>query len=169
MNYIQVVLTPDVKDFIAKRYEDLTFYNDNRAFSKIADILVGVIGELGAYQYLRDKGYDVNLPNFEYTKNKTYAADFATEDGSKKFHVKSQSLESARRYGDSWLIQRNDRIVKVQPIIENEFIICCAVDPVNFSVRILLDKPVKDVVYNECKVPAYALTKVAIYLEDNKE
>lgn len=168
-----VELTQDHKEFLAAREADLLYYKDSRGASKKEDLLVGMLAELGAYNYLKSLGYSVTEPSFSYNKHvKTYDADIIgyinkEDDVLLKFHVKGQSLKSSNRHHHSWLFQRNDRLVKVQEIIDDtEYFIGCSVDTENFIVSILIDIPVKYIKYGECNYEPSRLTKVAVYLED---
>lgn len=130
------------------------------------DIMIGAAGELAAFKYLKECGVLVDKPDFKiYDKNaKSFSADIV---GKKyKFHVKSQGIESQKRYGNSWLLQRTDKVV-TDPS-EFEYFIFCNVDLPN--VQILAIVKCADItnngLYAECKVPRYRHSKVALYLDD---
>ena len=80
--------------------KDLYAYRGEHRLSKMKeDIIIGKLGEIAAYKYLRNKGYEINKPDFEiYEKQrKSFGADLITNCG-KKVHVKSQGYESMVRY-----------------------------------------------------------------------
>ena len=72
----------------------------------INDIITGKLGEVAAYKMLKRKGIDVKYPDFEIYegRKKSFDADMTDEQG-RKYHCKSQSNESAKRYGCSWILQ----------------------------------------------------------------
>lgn len=129
------------------------------------DILVGLVGEWGVYEYLKKKGIEVNKPdmNIYTSRNKSFNADFRSETDA--YHVKSQTVASIKKYGHSWLLQRTDRIVK-QPA-ENDHFVFTKVD--GREVEILGLYKCKNIVYGECKVPRYRFSKIAVYLEEQKD
>jgi hypothetical protein len=147
-------------------------YRGEQNESKIKqDIIIGKLGEIAVYQYLKEKEYEANRPDFTiYNRvNKSFAADINC--GSYDIHVKSQGVESARRYGNSWLLQRSDKLIKSPH--KDEFLAFTNVDLDSMSVNILGIIRAKDIIdYNlldECRVPRYRHTKVALYWEHIQE
>ena len=128
------------------------------------DIKIGKMGELGVYTYLKEHGYDPKKPDFKVYKNrnKSFDADILTICG-KKIHVKSQGEQSVKRYGASWLLQKEDKITKFPT--KDDFIVMCKV--YGREVEILGAIEVKDLLeYNlleEPRVPRYRHTKRALY------
>lgn len=129
------------------------------------DALTGAVGEWGAYQFLKQAGLNPKKPDMKiYDKaNKSFDADL-NADGA-KFHVKSQNLASRNRYGDSWLLQRHDKVVKAPE--DNEYFILTSVD--GNEVEILACVKIADIceadLWGECRVPRYRHSKVALYLD----
>ena len=83
-------------------------------------------------------------------------------------HVKSQSLKSEKRYGQSYLFQRSDKLVS-SPKVE-DVMAFTTVDVKNESVEVVgfvNSKIMADLkLYGECEVPRYRHTKVAVYLKE---
>jgi hypothetical protein len=133
-----------------------------------SDLLAGIIGEYGAYEYLKSIGIAVKKPDLAlYTVGKkSFNADLAGE--SVKFHVKSQTSESVRRYGHSWVLQKTDPMLSKPS--STEYLLFTEVS--GNEITILGIANVKEMVDNGlvgvCKVPMFAKTKVALYLEDLK-
>lgn len=132
----------------------------------IEDIIIGTLGEWGAYKYLISKSIKVGSPDMKIYKNKrkSFAADLKSDEYN--FHVKSQSKISLERYGASWLFQRSDYIIKEPGC--NDYIIMTSLD--NSTVEILGIVKASDIVegnlFRECKVYTFRFTKVALYLND---
>lgn len=76
--------------------------NPDRIISQIVD---GKMGELMVERHLIETGFSSSSPDFEiYTaRNKSFDADLFC--GKVNVHVKTQSAESAQRYGASWVFQ----------------------------------------------------------------
>lgn len=71
----------------------------------IQDILTGKLGEIAASRFLRRIGIPVSKPDFAIyeSRNKSWAADLHTD--TYNFHCKSQGADSAKKYGQSWILQ----------------------------------------------------------------
>ena len=159
-----------VKDFVHKRKKDTELYQKRGGFKDI-DLWTGALGEVGAYYYLREKGRDVSFPDFEIYKPKDKSYDADMRDGSKFYHIKAQNLESQKRHGNSWLLQRYDKIVRKK--IQNHYLVLCNVDVDNRKVEILGTPSVSSIhnaeCWSECKYYLFRKTKVALYLDEMKE
>jgi hypothetical protein len=144
---------------------DLYAYRGEPRKEKLVnDILVGALGEWAVEAHLASMGYECTEPDMKIykTRGKSFDADLYVDDI--EIHVKSQGMVSVKRYGNSWLLQRNDKIVSEPK--ENQLFAFTNVDVENRIVDILGYCWAKDMVYGECKVWAYKKTKVAIYLKD---
>lgn len=146
---------------------DCYFYRGEKNKAKMLDdIIIGTLGEWGAYKFLNSIDIKVSKPDMKiYEKRrKSFDADLVSEKF--KFHVKSQSVISRKRYGSSWLLQRTDKVVS-SPEDGEYFILTSVVDK---EVEILACIFVQDIANNdlwgECKVPRYRHSKVALYLDD---
>ena len=151
--------------------KDLYMYRGEHRLEKMRnDIIVGKMGEVAAYRYLKVRGYNVSKPDFTIYErhNKSFDADITTKCG-KSVHVKSQGFESMVRYGASWLLQKSDKITK-NPSCEDYILM---VNLNGLEANILGVVSVHDLVLNELyeepKVSRYAQTKKAIYFDSIKQ
>jgi hypothetical protein len=71
----------------------------------IEDIVTGKLGEIAAYRMLKRHGIYAKEPDFEIydTRGKSFDADITWKGVN--FHCKSQSDDSANKYGTSWILQ----------------------------------------------------------------
>ena len=154
-----------IREFVQKRKEDAKLYMRRGGFRE-EDIWVGAMAEFATYYYLREKGEDCSAPDLTIysAKEKSYDADIRCN--SRFYHVKGQSLRSQKLYGDSWLLQRYDKIA--QKPIKRHYLILCTVDVDNKEVTIKATPSVNSIHYyelfGECKHPAFRRTKRALYL-----
>ena len=149
--------------FADARMEDQgNFYKKVRGAFKREDVLIGAMGEIGAFYYLTAQGIDVSYPDFKIYKKKSFKEDLT--DGTYKFHVKAQSKESARKYGVSYLFQKEDKLVTAPQ--DNSFIICTVVDLETNIVTIQGDFAATDIVWGKPKIDWLARTKVALYVKE---
>lgn len=132
------------------------------------DILVGALAEFAVYEFLKDKVEGLTRPDItiQQAKQKTFRPDLTSPTA--KFHVKAQTTRSAQRYGYSWLFQKEDRLLNFPTL--DEYFVFCSVAEHSFEVKILGIALVRDIVNLELvgvpKIPKYAYTKKAIYLDD---
>ena len=157
-----------------------SYRGESKTEKMIEDIIVGTVGEFAAAKYLRSKGLSCTRPDLKIyeAKRKSFDADlFANEsvdielniNKEFKIHVKSQSVKSSKRYGNSWLLQKSDKIVKSPS--KNDLFLFTNVN--GLEVEILGVVACKDIVsfnlLDECKVPYYRHSKHALYFNDIKE
>ena len=150
--------------------KDLYSYRGEFRLSKIReDIIIGKLGEVAAYKYLKEKGFKVNKPDFTiYDRfNKSFAADLVTNCG-KQIHVKSQSFDSMMRYGSSWLMQKSDSITFAPSF--NDFILMVNISKGEANVLGVVSAVdlLSKGLFEEPKVSRYARTKKAIYFDSIK-
>jgi hypothetical protein len=127
------------------------------------DIIIGKMAELGVQKFLKSSKPDFTI----YERNKkSYSADLRL--GNLRIHVKSQSEDSVRKYGHSWLFQRTDNIVrKATPW---DILVLTCVNERKREVYILKMIRAREITkWGECKVPSYRHSKVALYLEEMKD
>jgi len=156
----------EVSKFVSLRTgEEQGEYNRRGGF-KEEDIWVGAMAEIAAYHYLKSRDMDPTYPDFTLHNKKDKSFDADLKKGRKRFHVKAQSLRSIKLYGNSWLLQRYDKIVK-KPLINN-YLILCSVDIENGMVEILGTVSTYAIhnkgCWGECKVPSFRHSKVALYM-----
>lgn len=72
----------------------------------VQDIITGKLGEFAAYELLSSRFDDTTLPDLEIYRGgrKSHSADITA--GGHNFSVKTQSLESVKKYGMSWLMEK---------------------------------------------------------------
>lgn len=131
-----------------------------------SDIITGAMAEFAVYNYLKSKGIEVTAPDLSIhsEREKSYAADLHSNVGD--FHVKSQTAESANRYGLSWLFQDSDRLLTLPS--ERAYLVFCMVDGDEVEIKAIvhnIDIVESDVV-SRPKIGKYAVTKKAIYHKD---
>jgi hypothetical protein len=133
------------------------------------DIVTGACGEIAVYRYLKNQGIESTKPDFKiYEKRKkSFDADLISEVGN--LHVKSQTLESANKYGASWLFQKWDPLLKDDHL--KDYMVFCIVDDREVTIEHICH--IKDIIDNDAldepKVWRYKHTKHAIYLDHVKE
>ena len=146
--------------------EDQSLYKFRGGFKR-EDIVVGGMAELAVYRFLKAKGVKVKRPNFKIIgkAKKSYEADLT--DGTKHFHVKGQSLNSAAKYGNSWLMQRNDPLVNNVEL--NHYLVPTEVNLRTNEIKIFCLPAFSALhhfqVFMDCKVDWFNKTKTAIYLD----
>jgi hypothetical protein len=86
----------------------------------VQDIITGKLGEFAAYELLSSKFSDTTLPDLEIYRGgrKSHSADLTA--GGHNFSVKTQSFESIKRYGVSWLMEKSSL-----PKFEGHYVILC--------------------------------------------
>jgi len=89
------------------------------------DAYYGKLGEWAAFSLLCERFEKVSPPSHEiFTgRNKSHSADLIADNIS--FSVKTQTLESAKKYGISWLMEKNS-IAKFK---DQYFILCLVLAP----------------------------------------
>lgn len=155
--------------FAEERMGEVSHYK-RRGGVKHEDMIVGAMAEMAVFRFLKKNKIKTNEPDFtihDKTK-KSYKADLRSSQSS--FHVKGQSGRSAKLYGNSWLMQRNDPLVKES--VNNNYIVPCAVDLDSNEVWIYGFVSFSTLHYygcfGECVNPMFRHSKVAIYLDSLK-
>ena len=99
------------KDFAKKRLEkSRAHYMKRKQFNSEKlreDITIGALGEIAAYRMLKKQyGIKVSKPDFNVYEapKKTFDADLMDKQGH-MFHIKSQSIDSSKKYGRSYILQ----------------------------------------------------------------
>lgn len=159
-----------VENFVKARCGGSVDLYKRRGGFKPEDILVGALAEVGVYKLLKEYGFDVTPPDFSIhnVEKKSFNADLIA--GQRHFHIKGQSLSSARKYGSSWLMQRTDPLFNLEQ--RGHYLVPTNVDIdameviihgfFNFSTVLHYE----GVCISECAVPSFRKTKRAIYLEN---
>lgn len=169
MRSIKIKIT-DKQRQAAEAFTDARTQTDlykKRGGFKREDILVGALGEIGAWKYFKKRGFTISKPDFNIYEKKNKSFDSDLRSKNRHFHVKAQSQESIRRYGHSWLMQRSDPVL--QKVQYNHYMVPCAVDLEKNIVEIFGCISFKSIMegghIGECKHPAFRTYKVAIYLD----
>lgn len=151
--------------FLENRRDSTGLYEQRGGF-KDSDILAGALGEIAAARFLKRFGLRVGYPDFTNHTKKSYAADL-TGPGGKHYHVKTQTKESEKKYGSSWIMQRHDPILQTAPY--RHYMILCVIDMATLEVEIKGVVSVNTLVQykhiGECKAPSFRSTKVALYMD----
>lgn len=140
------------------------------------DIVTGALGEIGIYRALKRLGIKTSKPDFNVyeTKRKSYDPDLTDSDGN-RYHCKSQCMESATKYGRSYILQYNGNGVgHVDKLFRNvtnrDFLIPCLVDTEQMEVTIFGCIKVETIMKKDLvkmpRVKWLEYSKRAIYLED---
>lgn len=140
------------------------------------DILYGKLAEWGVYFIYLERGRtNIDPPDMKIYNawNKSFEADL--KYGLFNLHIKSQTYQSAERYGDSWILQSKDPLFEHSN--EYDIMIGCRVTT-NITgkdfiegalVEIKLEKPFDKLKVSKPKLSKFNDTKKAIYLKDNDE
>lgn len=130
------------------------------------DIYAGALAEFAVYNYLKMDNRDCTEPDLEiYASNaKNYSPDLISED--LKIHVKSQTAESAERWGLSWSFQRVDPLIKMPT--EKDYIALCKVhgNVVELIGVVKAETVLQEHLFAECRNLKYAKTKQVIYYDE---
>jgi hypothetical protein len=156
-----------ITEFAGKRCKDGNFYKKRGNF-KVDDIIVGAAAEIGAFKALRRAGLNPSEPDFEIysAAKKSFSPDLVARN--KGFHVKGQKMSSAKTYGYSWILQKEDPIVNIP--IPGHYFIFCTVDLDAKTVYIHSCIPIYTIwrleLFGKLKIDYLNKTKVAIYLAE---
>lgn len=134
------------------------------------DIFLGKLAEWGVFFIYLSRGCTNILP----PDMKVYSRNKKSFDGDLKWglynlHIKSQTFESADRYGDSWIFQCKDPLFAYSS--EYDIIIGCRVS-INSDgcfIEIKLEKPFKNLVFDNTRLSKFVGDKKAVYLKDNND
>lgn len=134
------------------------------------DIFYGKLAEWGVYFiYLERERTNIDPPDMRIYSAKDKSFDPDLRYGLFNIHVKSQTYESAEKFGDSWMFQSKDPLL-VQPN-EYDILIGCRVllsdRDKTAMVKIKLEKPFMNLVIGEPRLSKFVGSKKTIYLKDN--
>jgi hypothetical protein len=157
-------------EFFADEREGNSSLYKKRGGFKREDIVAGAMGEMGVYLWLtKEMGYEVENPDLTIHSKKSYDADLT--DGTYYFHVKSQTDTSAKKYGESWICQKTDKLV-TEPQ-NRHYLVLCRVNIEEGVVQILScvsgTALAKNKAWGKPKLEWFRKTKVALYLKDIKK
>lgn len=153
--------------FADLRMKDVKLYKERGGFKR-DDVLSGALAEVGTYRAALSRLEGLSKPDFNIyeAKDKTYKSDLYTDRYN--LHVKSQTKESAERYGTSWLMQRTDPILKDPKSLH--YLVLTVVDLDTNVVEMMGCIPIKTIVsydlLGECSLKWFRKYKIAIYWKD---
>lgn len=105
----------DAEDFAEKSIStNINIYasrNQPNIKKGMNDNKVGKIGEEVVCAFLKEKIPNITLPDYTIykVKNKSWDKDLKDPNSDIKVGVKTQTTESANRYGESWVFQNEDK------------------------------------------------------------
>ena len=154
------------RDFAKERTKDNDLYEKRGGF-KIEDIISGALAETAVYKLLKSRGVAVKKPDFTIHSKGQKSYDSDLSDGLHHFHVKGQTLESKKRYGASWIMQRKDPIINKPERLH--YLVPCTVCIETGRVEIYGIMSIMSLVQSgcigECKLEWFRKYKVALYLD----
>ena len=144
---------------------------------------VGKMGELLAWNWLCGMGYDCSAPDFAIYRGsrKSWESDMFIEHGGVRHKVacKSQDMESARRYGRSWIFQKGSSgggaggAGHTDPVISrgDSLSVFVSVDLANRDCEVLGPFDMSDLrpLFKPPKLDWLKRSKVALYWDDMVE
>lgn len=151
--------------------KDLYAYRGEYRYSKMKDdIIIGKLGEVAAYQYLKKLGYKATRPDFKIyeTKRKSFDADLKTNCGL-EVHVKTQGYSSLLRYGASWLFQKSDSVTVNPSDFDHILMVSIREGQAEILGTVSCQDLVSYKLFEQPKVERYAHTKLALYLDSIKQ
>ena len=136
---------------------------------------VGKMGELIACDWLREKGYNCSDPDFTiYSgRKKSWESDMHILSSHGKFKVacKAQDEVSARKYGRSWIFQKNGQgYGHTDPVIQSgeSLSVFVSLDLENQKAEVMGPFRMCDMrpLFKEPRLKSMKYSKVALYWED---
>lgn len=125
------------------------------------DIIVGKMGEWAAYEFLKAKYEGVTEPDLKIYVGgrKSHSPDLTA--GSVLFSVKTQTLESVKKYGMSWLWEENS----LDKFEHDYVILCLQVEPTLMLIQNVI--PFSELMQSKSKPRLKHLkSKCAVYYQD---
>lgn len=94
------------EDVDTQFYETRKQLNDEK---RKKDSLIGKLGEIGTFKALKDKLPNLTEPDFLIYKASEKSWDFDLKADGVNIHVKTQDVEQGKKYGESWVFQKQDK------------------------------------------------------------
>jgi len=155
--------------FANKRTEDslklYQFRGEHRRQKIFSDIFQGTLAEFAVQKALSEIA-PMSAPDLTIydAKDKSYSKDL--EFNGIHIHVKSQSIDSSKRYGISWVFQLRDSLLESSD--PNAVLALCLIHG-HLEVKVLGYLKAKDACFKDLKIRHYGKTKKAVYFEDVKD
>lgn len=135
------------------------------------DIVTGKLAEWGVYFIYIKRGRYLDPPDMKiyYSWNKSFDPDLRWDVFN--LHIKSQTIESSMRYGNSWIFQSKDPLFEFSN--QYDIVVACRVSieeyPDGGFIQIMLEEPFKNLKISDPKLSKFKGNKKALYLEENNE
>lgn len=99
------------------------------------NIMEGKIAEYAAYFYLRERNFCLMPPDLEIhsVKKKSHDSDLYIPDKDVHIHVKSVGLETSKLYGDTFLVEKSDPLIRA-PMANHYYMVMKQRDFINYDV-----------------------------------
>jgi hypothetical protein len=108
----------------------------------VEDVYVGKLGEFAAYEHISKYQSNLTKPDLEVysARQKSFSADLSSKYSN--FHCKTQSMESAHKYGISWIFQyeengRKDPMLK-NPGPKDQAVLMLMVDDNTVEIKVIM-------------------------------
>jgi hypothetical protein len=137
---------------------------------RIKDQVIGKLGEIATYLYFQSKGVELTQPDFKLYSRAEKSWDFDMKGEGINLHVKSQAVYQARKYGESWIFQNEDKHI-FKDVSEKDYVCFALVDADNGSAEIKSVVKLSDLHSKELfKKPKliHLSSKSAVYFADLK-
>lgn len=138
----------------------------------IQNIVTGKLGEIAVYRMSKEYELPVGRPDFTIydSKKKSFDADLSSPEF--QIHVKSQGIDSANKYGISWILQfsgngRGHQDKLFRRVETNDYLAPCLVKDTTVHIYgiIKVKKLFLEDMIEEPKNPWFVDTKRAIYFD----
>jgi len=151
-------------DSVKTNIDEYSRRNQNNIDKIIDDIIIGKMGEFGAYSMLIEKGFTLNEPDLSIydKKHKSFDADLKTDKFN--IHVKSQNIQQKTAFTTSWLFQSNDKLVTKPD--DKDIIVFCQVDGREVEILFYQKAKLLKGLYRDPKKESLRGNKKAIYYQD---
>lgn len=139
------------------------FDNEKRKF----DTLVGKLGEVASYIFLKNKTINLSKPDFSIYENKNKSWDYDLKSQEYNFHIKSQEIQQSQKFGLSWVFQKQDKHIFTE-YKNNDYVVFVSVDIKQkiYSIKSIyqIEFLHKNNLFMPLKLP-YLCDKLAVYHE----
>jgi len=130
------------------------------------DIITGTVAEFAVQQFLKLDGRNCSAPDLTIypATQKSYASDLCSE--GLDVHVKAQDVESANRWGLSWLFQKKDPVIKLPKA--KDYVCFCKVSGRSVQIKAIVraKKLLEEHLISELRLSGYNKTKKAVYYDE---
>jgi hypothetical protein len=152
---------------------DTGFYATRNQFNnekRIQDQIIGKIAEIVVFSYFKEKGIETTPPDFNIYKKSKKSWDHDIKNQELNLHIKSQSVEQAKKYGTSFVFEKTDKKI-FKEYSDKDYVCFVSVDLTNQSAEIKSILKLEDLHKNNLFKPmklAHLTSKSAVYFDDVK-